>query len=119
VKEDIMTDEKIITAFKICSGGKSCKKCPYEDYCETGGNLDVLVLDMIERYTDAIERYKNVIKLLEADVAEARLDAFKALGHRLIDMADSNGAVYVGDICNMAVELMRGDNDGISDGNNF
>ena len=94
-----MTDDKIITAFKICSGDKSCKKCPYEDYCETGGNLDVLVLDMIERYADAIERYKCVIKLLEADVREAKRFAFKELGHKLIDMADSNGAVYVGDIC--------------------
>lgn len=114
-----MTDEKIITALKICSSKGKCAECPYEDYCDTGGNLDVLVLDMIERYTDAIERYKCVIKLLEADVAEARRDAFKALGHRLIDMADSDGAVYVGDICNMAVEFMRGDKDGISDGNNI
>jgi hypothetical protein len=106
-----MTDEKIITAFKICSSKGKCKDCPYEDYCETGGNLDVLVLDLINRYSDEIERYKGVIKSLEADVAEARRDAFKALGHRLIDMADKNGAVYVGDICDMAVEFMRGDED--------
>ena len=106
-----MTDEKIITAFKICSSKGKCKECPYEDYCETGGDLDVLVLDLIRRQAEAIERYKGVIKLLEADVAEARRYAFKALGHKLIDMADSNGAVYVGDICNMAVEFMRGEDD--------
>lgn len=106
-----MTDEKIITAFKICSSKGKCAKCPYEDYCETGGNLDVLVLDLINRYSDEIERYKGVIKLLEADVAEARRDAFKVLGHKLIDMADKNGAVYVGDICDMAVKFMRGDED--------
>lgn len=110
-KEKNMTDEKIVKAFKICSSKGKCKDCPYEDYCETGGDLDVLVLDMIERYTDAIERYKNVIKLLEADVAEARRYAFKALGHKLIDVADKNGAVHASDICNMAVEFMRGDND--------
>jgi hypothetical protein len=107
-----MTDENIIAAFEVCADEKrNCKVCPYEDYCETGGNLDVLVLGLIERYTDAIERYKNVIKLLEADVAEARRDAFKALGHKLIDMADQNGAVHASDICNMAVEFMRGDED--------
>ena len=105
-----MTDEKIIKAFEVCaSDNGQCQECPYEDYCETGGDLDVLVLDLISRQAEAIERYKGVIKLLEADVAEARRDAFKALGHRLIDMADQNGAVYVGDICNMAVEFMRGE----------
>lgn len=106
-----MTDEKIIKAFEVCaSDNGQCKDCPYEDYCETGGDLDVLVLDLIRRQFEAIERYKSVIKLLEADVAEARRYAFKALGHKLIDMADKNGAVYVGDICDMAVEFMRGDN---------
>lgn len=104
-----MTDEKIITAFKICSSKGKCKECPYENYCDTGGDLDVLVLDLIRRQAEAIERYKSVIKLLEADIAEARRDAFKALGHRLIDMADSNGAVHASDICNMAAEFMRGE----------
>lgn len=107
-----MTDVEIIKAFEICaSENGQCQDCPYEDYCETGGDLDVLVLDLIRRQAEAIERYKGVIKLLEVDVAEARRDAFKALGHKLIDMADKNGAVYVGDICDMAVEFMRGDKD--------
>ena len=107
-----MTDENIIAAFEVCaSEKKNCKVCPYEDYCETGGDLDVLVLDLIRRQFEAIERYKGVIKLLEADVAEARRYAFKVLGHKLIDMADSKGAVYACDICDMAVEFMRGDKD--------
>ena len=107
-----MTDENIIAAFEVCaSEKKNCKVCPYEDYCETGGDLDVLVLDLIRRQAEAIERYLGVIQLLEADVAEARRYAFKALGHKLIDMADKNGAVYVGDICNLAMEFMRGDED--------
>ena len=107
-----MTDNEVIKAYEMCaSDNGQCQDCPYEDYCETGGDLDVLVLDLIRRQAEAIERYKGVIKLLEADVAEARRYAFKALGHRLIDMADSNGAVHVGDICNMAMEFMRGDED--------
>ena len=105
-----MTDEKIITAFEVCaSDNGQCQDCPYEDYCETGGDLDVLVLDLIRRQAEAIERYKSVIKLLEIDVAEARRYAFKQLGHRLIDMADSKGAVHASDICNMAAEFMRGE----------
>ena len=108
----MMTDHEIIKAFEVCaSDNGQCKDCPYEDYCETGGDLDVLVLDLIRRQAEAIERYMGVIKLLEADVAEARRYAFKALGHKLIDMVDKNGAVYVGDICNMAMEFMRGDDD--------
>ena len=105
-----MTDEKIIKAFEVCaSDNGQCQDCPYENYCETGGDLDVLVLDLIRRQAEAIERYKGVIKLLEVDVAEARRDAFKALGHKLIDMADKNGAVHASDICNMAAEFMRGE----------
>jgi hypothetical protein len=107
-----MTDNEVIKAYEMCaSGNGKCADCPYEDYCETGGDLDVLVLDLIRRQAEAIERYKGVIKLLEADVAEARRYAFKALGHKLIDMADKNGAVHASDICNMAVEFMRGDED--------
>lgn len=108
----MMTDNEIINVYELCaSGNVKCADCPCDDYCEAGGELYELVLDLIRRQAEAIERYKGVIKLLEADIAEARRDAFKALGHRLIDMADSNGAVYVGDICDMAVEFMRGDED--------
>jgi hypothetical protein len=111
-KENIMTDEKIIKAFEVCASDNGlCRDCPHEDYCKTSDVLDVLVLDLLRRQAEAIERYKGVIKLLEADVAEARRYAFKQLGHRLIDMADSKGAVHASDICNMAVEFMRGDED--------
>lgn len=109
-----MTDNEIIKALECCTKGiGECKNCPYFKMidCATQNVKDVINLinrqkeetDKLEkvnasltdsfegyvkavnRYREAIERHKGIIKILENDVKSAKAEAIKEFAERLKD----------------------------------
>ena len=61
-------------------------------------------LDLINRQQAEIDRYKGVIKILEKDVAEARIESVKEFAHLLVDKAEK-GIVWVCDVVDLCYDL--------------
>ena len=61
-----MTDNEIIKALLRCAQeGAKCRDCPYDEECERGPNLMILVLDLINRQKEEIEnKNRQIWKLI-------------------------------------------------------
>ena len=85
VDNDAMTDEQIIKALECHSDRniETCSLCPLMSVEGCAYELAKNSLYLINRYKADIERYKGVIKLLEKDVAEAKVEAYKEVAERI------------------------------------
>ena len=92
-----LTGTETKQALECCTFRRDCLKCP--SYIGKGpeGCVDRVkkgALDLINRYEEEIERYKGVIKILEKDVAEAKVEGYKEFAEQL--KTSAKGLPYEG-----------------------
>lgn len=87
-----MTDNEIVKALEICSGGGNCRDCPYD---QTGCEFEKDALDLIKRQKAEIERLKEAYAVYEetTGLKWAKTEAIKEFVEKL--KADASSIVAV------------------------